>query len=342
MSFLWPGMLWFLLVLPVLVALYVWSQRRRSAYAIRYASLSLVKDALGKGPGIKRHIPPALFLLAVAAMIVGLARPESTIIVPRQEGTVILVIDVSGSMQAEDMQPTRMEAAKEAATRFVERQPQGVRIGVVSFTDNAAIVQSPTVDKEPVLSAINRLQPQRGTAVGRGLASALDAIFQTNMAQAIEAPQGGRGGPGAPVTPAPALPKLPPGEYAPAIVVLLTDGESNVGPDPVEVARLAADRRVRVYTVGVGSPDGVLLRIQGRAVRTRLDESTLKQMSDLTDGDYYRASTETDLKNIYDRLGTSTVVRTEKTEITFLFTASAIVVSLLAGMLSLLWFNRLP
>jgi Ca-activated chloride channel family protein len=343
MSFLWPNMLWWLLAVPVLIALYIWSQRRRSAYAVRYASLSLVKDALGKRPGMRRHVPPLLFLLAVVAMIVGLARPESTILVPRQEGTVILVIDVSGSMQAEDIQPTRMDAAKAAAESFVERQPQGVRIGVVSFTDAAAIVQSPTVDKEPVLSAIARLQPQRGTAVGRGLASALDAIFQSNLAQTIEVPPGQRGGVAGPApSPTPPLPKFAPGEYAPAIVVLLTDGESNVGPDPLDVAKLAADRRVRVYTVGVGSPDGVVLRVQGRAVRTRLDEPTLQQMAQMTDGDYYRANTESDLRSIYDKLGTSTVVRSEKTEITFLFTAAAVVISLMAGLLSLLWFNRLP
>src|ERR1700694_5049183 len=151
MEFQWPTMLWFLLLVPLLLAAYIWSQRRRQRYALRYASLSLVKEALGKGPGIRRHIPPALFLIALAAMIVGLARPAAVVILPHQEGTVVLVIDVSGSMQADDLQPTRMEAAKAAARSFVEKQPQGVRIGVVSFTDNAFIVQAPTIDREPVL-----------------------------------------------------------------------------------------------------------------------------------------------------------------------------------------------
>jgi len=336
MEFQWPNMLWFLLLVPLLLAAYIWSQRRRQRYALRYASLSLVKEALGKGPGIRRHIPPALFLIALAVMIVGLARPAAVVILPHQEGTVVLVIDVSGSMQADDLQPTRMEAAKAAARSFVEKQPQGVRIGVVSFTDNAFIVQAPTIDREPVLAAINRLQPQRGTAVGRGLLSALDAIFEQNLSGALDV------GPNTRVTPAPTPAPLPKGQYAPAIVVLLTDGESNTGPDPVEIAKQAALRGVRVFTVGVGSAEGTILRIQGRSVRTRLDEVSLKKIADLTDGQYYNASSEGDLKTIYDNLGSQTVLRTEKTEITYMFTGAAIIVSLMAGMLSLLWFSRLP
>lgn len=336
MEFQWPNMLWLLLLVPLLLAAYIWTQRRRQRYALRYASLSLVKEALDKGPGIRRHIPPTLFLIALAVMVIGLARPQAVIILPKQEGTVVLSIDVSGSMQADDLQPTRMEAAKTAARSFVLKQPQGVRIGVVSFTDNAFIVQAPTTDRDPVLAAINRLQPQRGTAVGRGLLSALDAIFEQNLSGSLDV------GPNSRVTPAPTPTPLPRGEYAPAIVVLLTDGESNTGPDPVEIAKQAALRGVRVFTVGVGSAEGTILRIQGRSVRTRLDESSLKKIADLTDGQYYNASNEGDLKTIYDNLGSRTVLRTEKTEVTYLLTGAAIVVSLLAGTLSLLWFSRLP
>jgi Ca-activated chloride channel family protein len=336
MDFQWPNMLWLLLLVPLLLAAYIWAQRRRQRYALRFASLSLIKEALGKGPGIRRHIPPALFLIALSVMIVALARPEAVIVLPKQEGTVVLVIDVSGSMQADDLQPTRMEAAKAAARSFVEKQPQGVRIAVVSFTDNAFIVQAPTTDREPVLGAINRLQPQRGTAVGRGLLSALDAIFEQNLSGFLDV------GPNARVTPAPTPTPLPRGEYAPAIVVLLTDGESNTGPDPVEIAKQAALRGVRVFTVGVGSSEGTVLHIQGRSVRTRLDEASLKKIADLTDGQYFNASNEGDLKNIYDNLGSRTVLRTEKSEITYLLTGGAIIMSLFAGILSLLWFNRLP
>ena len=186
MSFQWPQGLWFLLVIPVLIVAYIWSQRRRNKFAIRYASLSLVKDAIGKGPGIRRHIPPALFIIAVTIMIIGLARPQAEVSLLRQEGTVILSIDVSGSMLADDLQPNRMEAAKNAAISFVQKQPPGVRIGVVSFTDNASMVQAPTVDRDPVLAAIKRLQAQRGTAVGRGLLTSLDAIFDSNLSQQID------------------------------------------------------------------------------------------------------------------------------------------------------------
>lgn len=331
--FLWPDMFWLLLLIPLLILAYVWAQRRRSQYALRYASLSLVKEAIGKGPGIRRHIPPAIFLIALTAMIIGLARPQAVVVLPKREGTIILTIDVSGSMQADDLKPTRMEAAKDAARTFVQKQPQGVRIGVVSFTDNAFVVQAPTTDRDTVIAAINRLQPQRGTAIGRGLLASLDAIFETAGG---DIPLNQRG------TPAPTPTPLPKGEYAPAIIVLLTDGESNVGPEPVDVAKDVAKRGVRVYTIGIGTPEGTILRIQGRAVRTRLDEASLKRVAELTDGDYYNATNEKDLVAIYDKLGAATVLRTEKTEITVFFTAAAVGLSLLAGVLSLLWFNRLP
>ncbi|MDE3089291.1 MAG: VWA domain-containing protein, partial [Chloroflexota bacterium] len=177
MVFQWPFMLWLLLLIPLLIVAYLIAQRRRQKYALRFASLSLVKDALGRGPGIRRHIPPALFLLALTVMVVALARPIAIVTLPSQEGTVILTIDVSGSMQADDLKPSRMEAAKAAARAFVDKQPTGVRIGVVSFSDNASIVQAPTDDKTAVLAAINRLQPQRATAIGRGLLTSVDAIF---------------------------------------------------------------------------------------------------------------------------------------------------------------------
>ncbi len=169
-------MLWLLLLIPALVVAYILAQRRRQRYALRYASLSLVKEALGRGPGIRRHIPPALFLMGLAVMLVALARPVSVVTLPAQEGTVILTMDVSGSMRADDLKPSRLDASKSAARAFVENEPPGVRIGVVSFSDNAFVVQAPTDDKEAVLAAINRLTPQRGTAVGRGLLTSLDAI----------------------------------------------------------------------------------------------------------------------------------------------------------------------
>ncbi len=343
MQFIWPTALWALLVVPVLVGLYILVQRRRRRYALRYASLTLVRDALGKGPGLRRHIPAALFLLALTAMLIGLARPQSVVTLPSEEGTVILAIDVSGSMQAEDVKPNRMEAAKAAAITFVDKQSAAARIGVVSFSDNAAIVQAPTDDKEAVKAAISRLRPQRGTAIGRGILTSLEAIFENSDLDFPVAPS--QPAPGQRATPAPATPRatpVPEGYFAPATIVLLTDGENNVFPPPLSVVQEAIDRGIRVYTIGLGSPEGTILRIQGRQIRTRLDEATLKQVAELTKAEYYLASNEAELQKVYENLTTTLVLRTEKTEVTFALTALAALLSVIAGALSLLWFQRLP
>ena len=336
MQFLWPSMLWLLLFVPALVGAYVLAQRRRQRYALRYASLSLVREAVGRGPGIRRHIPPALFLMGVAVMLVALARPVSVVTLPAQEGTVILTMDVSGSMRADDLKPTRLDASKAAARSFVEKQPQGVQIGVVSFSDNAFVVQAPTDDKEAVIAAINRLTFQRGTAIGRGLLTSRDAIFEESD------PEFSSSQPITDASPTPTPTPLPKGVYEPAVVVLLTDGESNQGPPPLTVVDQIAARGIRVYTVGIGSVEGTVLRTQGRAIRTRLDEKTLKAVAEATDGTYFNATTEEDLQVIYQNLSTQLVFRKQQSEVTAVFTGLAVALSLIGGVLSLLWFNRLP
>jgi Ca-activated chloride channel homolog len=352
MEFQWPQMLWLLLLVPTLVAAYILAQRRRQKYALRYASLSLVKEALGRGPGIRRHIPPIIFLLGLAIMLIALARPSAVVLLPSQQGTVILTVDVSGSMAATDLKPSRLEAAKAAARAFVEKQPQNVRIGVVSFSDIAAIVQAPTTDREAILGAINRMTPQRGTAIGRGVLTSLDAIFEPPQGPAPQQPQppfggrnGGFGNRNDPlVLPTPTVGPTPmaPGEYTSAIAILLSDGESNVGPRPLDVVSQAADRGVRVFTVGVGDPAGTVLSVGGRSVRVRLDEETLRQIAEKTSGKYFKADTETDLKTLYENLSTRLILKSEKTELTAAFTGAATILLLIAGTLSLLWFNRLP
>ncbi len=342
MTFLWQQMLWLLLAIPLLIAFYILAQRRRQKYALRYASLSLVKEAMGRGPGFRRHIPPIIFLFALTVMIIALARPVAIVTLPTQEGTVILTMDVSGSMQADDLKPTRLEAAKAAARTFVDKQNQGVRIGVVSFSDNAFIVQSPTTDRESVIAAINRLTPQRGTAIGRGILTSLDSISEESDAEFTPRQTPNPFAPAVTPTPTPTPKPLPKGVYAPAIIILLSDGESNVGPNPLDILDGAVNQGIRIYTVGVGSPEGTILRIQGRAIRTRLDEVTMKKIAEKTDGEYYNASNENDLRTIYEKLSTHLVLRTEKTEITAGFTGLAVVLSLIAGIFSLLWFNRLP
>ena len=331
MSFEWPMALWLLLVLPAIVGLYVWMQTRRRRYALRYASVSLVQQAVGKGPGFRRHIPAALYVLAMAALIIALARPQATIPVPSNSGTIILSIDVSGSMFAEDVEPNRMEATKDAAREFVEKQPEGVKIGVVSFSDFGALVAPPDEDRKQALEAIRRLRPQRGTNIGAGLSVALDAIYEDQAAADV------------PVTNNPAPTPTPvAGDAPPASIVLVSDGQSNTGPDPLDIANEAAKAGIKVYTVGIGTEEGTVLQIQGRNVFTRLDETTLRAMAEATGGRYFNAQNEGDLRQIYDDLSRERVLEDKETEVTFAFAAAALVFSMLAGGLGLAWFNRLP
>jgi Ca-activated chloride channel family protein len=338
MSFIWINMLWLLFLVPVLIGVYILMQKRRQKYALRYASLSLVKEALGRSPGIRRHIPPILFLIGLIAMIIALARPAATVILPSQQGTVILTIDVSGSMRAEDLKPTRLEAAKEAARTFVEKQPKNVRIGIVSFSESASLVQAPTQDREAILSAINRLTWQRRTAVGSGILTSLDAIFEKPAENKSSPPRDPLMSPEPEPEPAP----VPQGTFVPAIIVLLSDGQSNTGPPPLEIIEQASNRGVRVYTIGIGSTEGTILRLEGWAMRVRLDEETLKRIAEKTDAKYYKADNETDLRQIYQNLGTQLVFKPEQTELTAAFTAFAAILLIIAGVLSLLWFNKLP
>jgi Ca-activated chloride channel homolog len=345
MTFIWPTALLLLVLVAGLAALYVLAQRRRNRYALRYANLSLVREALGKGPGWRRHVPPALFLVALAFMAVAVARPQAVVAVPSQEGTVILTLDVSGSMLAEDMKPNRMEAAKAAARAFVEKQSESVKIGVVSFSGDASIVQSPTTDKGLVISAINRLRPQRATAIGRAILVSLDAIAESQGSEA-DLPSAilQQQGPGASPTPRPSA-TLPPylqGQHASASIVLLSDGQNNQFPAPLDIIDQATSRGVRIWTIGVGSASGAIVRLQGRAVRTALDEATLKKIAELTDGQYFNANTEADLRAVYENLTTQLVVRNEKTELTAYATLAAAILAVFAGAFSLLWFNRLP
>jgi Ca-activated chloride channel family protein len=331
MTFEWPFALVLLVFVPLLAFAYIVMQRRRNRYALRYASVSLVAQAVGKGPGRKRHIPAALYLLAITALIIGLARPQATIPVPQDTGTVVLVIDVSGSMFAQDVDPNRMEATKKAAREFVENQPDGVKVGVVSFSDFAALVAPPTTERRQVLEAIGRLRPQRGTNIGAGLQVALDAIYEDQAD-------------GEAVVTGVATPTPVPGslDVPPASIVLVSDGQSNTGPDPLEVIDEASTNGIKVYTVGIGTPEGTVLQIQGRNVFTRLDELTLQQMADQTGGRYFNAQTETDLRAVYEDLSRERVIENEETEVTFAFAAAGLVLSMLAGGLGLVWFNRLP
>jgi Ca-activated chloride channel family protein len=340
MKFLWPEFLWLLLVLPAAVAGYLVLLNLKKKAALRYASLSVFKEAIGKGLWWRRHLPPAMLLLALAVMIAAIARPAAVITLPSHHETVILALDVSGSMRAHDVEPSRLAAAQAAARSFVSEQPRGTRIGVVAFAGAAALVQPPTSNRNDVLAAIDQLQLQHATAVGSGILVSLKAIFP--QAQFDLPPR--RSPVAMRETRAPSDPNfrpVPPGSYTAAAIILLTDGQTTTGPDPVEAARLAAERGVRVFTVGVGTDNGQILTGEGWSMRVRLDEQALKAIADLTRGEYFYAGNATDLKKVYQSLHSKLVMEKKETEITALFSAVAAATVLLAAGLSLLWFNRI-
>jgi Ca-activated chloride channel homolog len=335
MSFIWPAMLLTLLLIPLCVLWYVRLQRRRQRLLARYGSFGLAQGAQGRQLGLRRHIPRSLFLAGLAILLIALARPQTLLSLPRQEGTIILVFDVSGSMAADDMKPTRMEAAKAVAHDFVLRQPRSIQIGVVAFSESGLVVQAPTDEQETVLTTINRLSPQRGTSLGQGIIVALntiaalsepDPLIYSNLTP----------------TPAPTPAPVPPGSLTSAAIILLTDGENNVPPNPLAVAQAAADRGVRIYTLGIGSAAGTTLHVNGFTVHTELDEAMLQQIAQLTEGAYYSIENQEDLRAVYDNISLQFVIKPEKTEVTALFAGIGVLFLLIGGICSLFWFSRVP
>jgi Ca-activated chloride channel family protein len=335
MSFIWPSMLLSLLLIPVFVLLYLRIQQRRRRLTASYGSLGMVREGAGRRLGGRRHTPAALFLLGLALLLLGLARPEAVVSLPRLEGTVILAFDASGSMAADDLDPTRMDAAKTAARAFVVQQPRSVLIGVVAFSDSGLGVQAPTNDQEAILAAIDRLGPQLGTSLANGILASLNTL----AAQERAAP---RLYTDLTTVPTPTPTPVPAGTYRPSVIVLLTDGENNSDPDPLEAAQAARDRGVRIHTVGIGSPEGATLEIEGFIVHTQLNEAMLQQISERTGGTYYSAENAQELRTIYENLDPQLVTRPEKMEVTSIFAGASIIVLLIGGTLSLRWFSRVP
>ncbi len=337
MTFQWPELLWLMLAVPALIAAYVVLLRKRRKLALQYASLSLIKDSVGMG--LRRHIPPVLLLLALALMIAATARPNAVLTLPSQHETVILAMDVSGSMRATDVQPTRLAAAQAAAKAFVADQPENVRIGVVAFAGTATVAQAPTRNHEDVIAAIERFQLQRATAIGSAIVVSLATLFPDAGIDLATLTYGGEGR--KPVKPAPSFKPVPAGSYTSGVIVLLTDGQRTTGPDSVQMARLAAERGVRIYTVGVGTPKGTIVGIEGWSMRVGLDEETLKAVADITRGEYFYAGSAVDLKKIYESLRSRLVLERKRTEVTALFAAAAALLVIVSAALSLAWFNRI-
>ena len=346
MTFLWPEMLWLFLLVPALVAGYFYVLRRKRQAALRYASLSMVKEALSSGQKYRRHIPPLLFLLALIAMIFAIARPAAVVTLPSQHRTIILAMDVSGSMRATDVQPNRITAAQNAAKAFVKDQPANVRIGIVSFAGTAAVVQPPTQNREDLIAAIDRFQLQRATAIGSGIIVSLATIFP-DAGIDVSALIYGRNAPrGVPLDQAGKTEKkefkpVAPGSYTSAAIILLTDGQRTTGPDSIDAARMAADRGVRIFTVGFGTKSGETIGFEGWSMRVRLDEETLKTIASMTRGEYFYAGTATDLTKVYQSLNSRFLMEKKDMEISALFAAAAAVAALVSAALSLLWFNRI-
>lgn len=336
MSFIWPLMLLTLLLLVPLIAVYIRLQRRRRGLAERYGSMGLVGAAVGQGLRRRRHIPPALFLIGLALLGVALARPQAVVSLPRVEGTVILAFDISASMAADDMQPSRMEVAKAAAREFVAQQPPTVQIGVVAFSESGLAVQPPTNDQAELVAAINRLTPARGTSLANGITASLNAIA---LAERGEPPRLYSN-----LTPAaaPTPTAVPRGTYTPAVILLLTDGDNTGPPDPLEAAKAAADRGVRIHTVGLGSAAGATLQLDGFAVFSRLDEATLQQIAQRTDGTYHNATDDEALNAAYRDLGSRLVVKPQEIEVTSIFSGAGLLALLIGGAFSLFWFGRVP
>jgi Ca-activated chloride channel homolog len=334
MSFIWPIALVLLVLVPIgILAVRLVDQRRRRR-AARFGGLTPTTLSSGRRARFGRRLGPALLIVGFTVLVVALARPQSVVSLPRLEGTVILTFDVSGSMAATDLKPTRMEAAKAAARAFIENQPKTVAIGVVAFSDSGFSVQMPTNDTATVVAAVNRLTPTRGTSLAQGITTSLTAIaaFEADPAQGYYTNR----------SPDPNPTPVPAGTHDSAVIVLLSDGENTTSPDPTDAVQAAADRGVRIDTVGIGSAAGSNLKIQGFNVHTQLDEATLKAIADKTGGQYFNAQSAGDLQAVYSNLNTRLVIKPEPIEVTGLFAGLGLVALVVGGLASMTWLGRVP
>lgn len=348
MAFLWPSMLWLLLLLPLMVLAYWLAQRRRAGTALLYPALSMVREAMGRGQRIRRHIPPLLCLIGLAALLLAAARPIAKLRLPSEQQTIVLAMDVSGSMRATDVEPNRLAAAQNAAKAFIAALPRNVRVSVVAFAGTAQIAQLPTQNHDDLNAAIDSFQLQRGTATGNGILMALAAIFpgsgidlaalsgrESMIARSIDDVVG-KGAGQRQIPPAP----VQPGSYNSAAIVMLSDGQRNTGVDPLLAAQWAADRGVRVYTVGVGTPEGTVIEFEGWSMRVRLDEDTLKAVAKTTKAEYFHAATAQDLLKVYETLHSRLTLESKETEVSSLFALAGAALLMAAAILSMWWYGR--
>jgi Ca-activated chloride channel family protein len=354
MRFLWPEMLWLLLALPALAAAYFLVLARRKKAAVVYPSLALARSAMGPRQRFRRHIPPLLFWLALGAALLACARPSATVTLPADTLTLILAMDVSRSMEAADVPPTRLSAAQQAARNFIKDLPASVRLGIVSFAATATVVQPPTDNRQDMLDAIDRFELQRGTATGSGLIVAITTLFPNDSADlesmllndpssrygAVAIPLGNPGAAADAQKREQERPPMQPGSYRNGAIILLSDGRRTTGPDPIDVARIAAKRGLRIYTVGFGTPQGGTLAGEGWSYFMQLDETTLRAVAKMTGAEYFQAGSEADLSQVYSNLSTRFSLERRDTEVSALLAAAAGVLLAAACVLSAMWFRR--
>lgn len=346
MNFLWPQTLWLMLALPLLPALYLWLLRKRGKPALRLSSLSVARAA-SSGRHWRRHIPPALFLLALAVLLLALARPTAQVALPWAKSTIMLAIDVSLSMRVRDVKPTRMVAAQEAARTFLREVPTHIDVGIVTFAGTALVAQQATTDRPSLIGAIDAIQMQYGTAIGSAIVLCLAELFPDHGIDLGEMTFGARRkearsldekkqakAPPKQITP------VPPGSYDSAAIILLSDGRRTTGVDTLQAAQMAADRGVRVYVIGLGTVDGHAAMGEGMAIYLQLDEPALREVARMTGGEYHHAGTAEDLRSVYQNLGSRLQMQTRETELTALVVLLGAVLIVVAAGLSVLWFGR--
>jgi Ca-activated chloride channel homolog len=334
MNVLWPWFLPLLALIPLIIAGYVWMQRRRKV-GLRYSSLSLVRAAMPRPSRLRRHLPFALLMIGLTSLLLAMVRPVQYVTVPSGQATIILAIDVSGSMRQIDIPPSRLRAAKSAAISFIQRQRANTQIGIVAFAGYAELIQPPTTDQEALETAIDSLTTARGTAIGTGILQSIDAISEIDRAVAPSLQWGDTDPPPTPV---------PEGVYVPHVIVLLTDGVATTGVPPLEAAQQAADRGVRVYTIGFGTEQGspgfgggMGFNSGGQRFRRGIDDETMKQIADNTGAEYYVASSADELLSVFQNLPTYLITKTEMMEISAFFVAAGVALAILGMVLSMLW-----
>lgn len=355
MQFLQPLMLWSFLLMPLVVVGYVWLLRRKRQQVVSFSAVSWILQNIETPSAWRRHVPPALLLVAMGLLLLAAARPVARVTLPADYMTLVMALDVSRSMLAEDVEPSRIKAAQKAAKDFLQDLPPNIRVGIVSFAANAQVVQHVTPQREELVNAIDRFQLQRGTATGSGLLMAL-ATLRPEAKLDLESvlyPSGQNvgGAGGDPNNSARSLDGKPmenerkpepPGSFKGGAIVLLTDGRRTAGPDPLWAAQKAADLGVRVYTVGFGTPNGFIPGFEGSSFYAQVDEESLKAVAKITEAEYFKAASANDLKKVYEHLSNQFTLEKRDTEISSLLAGAALLLMLLAFALSALWFRMGP